>query len=175
MLSAALKSAIDHSKNNPAPRNDEQLWREAQFAQLERKARAGDVDAQFHLGTFFIQAQQAQAQQWICAAANHGHAGAQLQYGHWFNEDRKHEDLFPFIRITPNNSEAFFWYSLAVQNGESRAGLFRDSLVYGGLHAVETDQARARLASWSAQDCGDTQQSTPTVIVDSTEQLAAAR
>ena len=151
VLSAAIKTAVEQAeKNQPTP---DELWQEAQFAKLEREARAGAPEAQYRLGTYYIQTQESTAQTWICAAANQGHARAQLQYGHWFNEDRAREDLFPFINITPNNSDAYLWYALAAQNGEPRASHFRDSLIYGGIQTNKLDQARARLENWLAQDC----------------------
>ena len=152
VLSAAIKTAVEQAeKSRPTP---EDLWHEAQLATLEREARSGAAESQFRLGTYYIQTQEPKAQVWICNAANQGHARAQLQYGHWFNEDRAREDLFPFINITPNNADAYLWYALAAQNGESRASHFRDSLIYGGIQTVKLDQARARLANWTAQGCG---------------------
>ena len=88
ILSAAMRTTIEQAaKNRPTP---EQLWHEAQVARLERRAVAGDAEAQFEIGTYYLLLQEPVAQQWICAAANGGHAKAQLQYGHWFNEDRFH-------------------------------------------------------------------------------------
>jgi TPR repeat protein len=169
VLSAALKTAVEQAeKSRPTP---EDLWHEAQLAALEREARSGAATAQFRLGTYYVQTQESKAQVWICFAASQGHARAQLQYGHWFNEDRAREDLFPFITITPNNSDAFLWYALAAKNGESRASHFRDSLIYGGIQTAKLDHARARLANWSAQDCGSPPAATPTV----NEALADAR
>lgn len=165
-MSAAIQTAAEQAeKNRPTP---EQLWQAAQFEKLEREAHAGSPEAQYRLGTYYIQAQESTAQTWICAAANQGHARAQLQYGHWFNEDRTREDLFPFISITPNNSDAYLWYALATQNGEPRAAHFRDSLIYGGIQTVKLDQARARLENWSAQDCASAPRPTLTAAGSST-------
>ena len=161
VLSAAFKTAVEQAeKNRPTP---EDRWHEMQLSVLEREARGGTAESQFRLGTYYIQTQESKAEVWICAAANQGHARAQLQYGHWFNEDRAREDLFPFINITPNNADAFLWYALAAQNGEPRASHFRDSLIYGGIQTVKLDQARARLANWSSQDCGSPTTATLTV------------
>ncbi len=154
ILSAAIKTTIEQSiRNQPTP---EELWHEVQFAQLERRALTGDTDAQFQLGQYYLQRQEATAQQWICAAANAGHPRAQVQYGHWFNEDRAREDLFPFIAITPNNATAYMWYDLAAANGEPRASHFRDNLIYAGMPVTQLEQGRARVASWTPQPCEGT-------------------
>jgi TPR repeat protein len=151
VLSAALKTAMEQAeKNRPT---SEQLWQQAQLEQLEFDAQAGNPAAQFKLGQYYIHMQDPTAQVWVCAAANQGHARAQLQYGHWYNEDRAREDLFPFIAIVPNNSDAYLWYALAAENGEPRAPHFRDSLIYSGIQTSKLDQARARLTNWSGQPC----------------------
>ena len=170
VVSAAFKTAVEQAeKNRPTP---EQLWQDAQLAKLDREARAGAPEAQFRLGTYYIQINEPRAEVWICAAANQGHARAQLQYGHWYNEDRAREDMFPFIGITPNNSDAYLWYALAAQNGEPRAPHFRDSLIYGGIQTGKLDQARARLANWSARDCASVPE-TRLTAVDPNETIAA--
>jgi len=154
VASAALRTAIDQAeKNRPTP---EQMWHEAQVASLERQAIAGDVEAQFQIGTYYLLLQEPAAEQWICEAASRGHAKAQLQYGHWFNEDRHREDLFPFIAIAPDNATAYLWYSLSASNGEPRAPHFRDSLRYSGLAAASVQQADMRLAGWAPGPCGST-------------------
>lgn len=151
ILSAAIRTTIEQAaKNQPTP---EQLWHEAQVAQLERRALAGDTEAQFQMGTYFLLLQEPVAQQWICAAANGGHPRAQLQFGHWYNEDRAREDLFPFIRVSPDNAAAYMWYDLAAANGEPRAPHFRDSLIYAGMPVTQLEQGRARVASWTPQPC----------------------
>jgi TPR repeat protein len=167
VMSAAIQTAVEQAeKNRPTP---EELWQAAQFEKLTREAQSGSAEAQYRLGTYYIQAQESTAQTWICAAANQGHARAQLQYGHWFNEDRAREDLFPFISIAPNNSDAYLWYALAAQNGEPRASHFRDSLIYGGIQTVKLDQARARLENWSAQECSGAPHPTLTATGSSAE------
>lgn len=151
IISAAVKTTIEQAeKNRPSP---EQLWHEAQVERLERLADSGDTEAQFQLGTYLLMLGDPAAQQWICAAANRGHARAQLQYGHWFNEDRAREDLFPFITITPDNADAYMWYDLATRNGEPRAAHFRDNLIYAGMSAAKLDTGRMRAANWSPQPC----------------------
>jgi TPR repeat protein len=154
VASAALRTAVEQvQKNRPTP---EQLWHEAQVENLERRALSGDVEAQFQIGTYYLLLQEPAAEPWICVAANRGHAKAQLQYGHWYNEDRIREDLFPFIHVTPDNSTAFIWYSLAADNGEPRAPHFRDSLIYAGMPAEQLARGRERLAAWTPQSCGVT-------------------
>ena len=149
---AAVKEAVKQAeKNRPTP---EQLWHEAQVASLERRALAGDVEAQFQIGTYYLLLQEPVAERWICEAASRGHAKAQLQYGHWFNEDRAREDLFPFIGITPDNTQALLWYTLAAEGGEPRAPFFRDSLLQTGLAPDQLEAGQAGISSWSPGPCG---------------------
>lgn len=154
LASAAVRTAIDQAeKSRPTP---EQLWHEAQVAGLERRALAGELEAQFQIGTYYLLLQEPAAEPWICVAANRGHPKAQLQYGHWFNEDRRREDLFPFIVVSPDNASAYLWYSLAADNGEPRAAHFRDSLIHAGIAADTLEQGRTRRAQWTPQPCGTT-------------------
>lgn len=154
LTSAAVRTAIEQAeKTRPTP---EQLWHEAQVARLERRALAGELEAQYQIGTYYLLLQEPAAEPWICLAANRGHAGAQLQYGHWFNEDRSREDLFPFIALAPDNASAYLWYSLAADNGEPRAAHFRDSLIHAGVDAQTLERGRSRLARWTPQPCGTT-------------------
>ena len=158
VASAAIKTAIEQSENSkPTP---EQLWQDAQMASLERRAIGGELEAQYQLGTYYLVIQEPTAADWICQAANMGHAKAQLQYGHFFNEDRKREDLYPFLSIHPNNVEAFVWYSLSARHGEPRAGHFRDSLMSGALGIGRLRQAETQLASWQPIDCGEVRSAT---------------
>jgi hypothetical protein len=154
LASAAMRTAIDQvEKSRPTP---EQLWHEAQIAGLERRALAGELEAQFQIGTYYLLLQEPAAEPWICLAANRGHPKAQLQYGHWFNEDRAREDLFPFIGVAPDNASAYLWYSLAADNGEPRAAHFRDSLIHAGIAADSLERGRTRRAQWTPQPCATT-------------------
>jgi len=154
LASAAMRTAIEQAeKNRPTP---EQLWHEAQVAGLERRALAGELEAQYQVSTYYLLLQEPAAEPWICLAANRGHAKAQLQYGHWFNEDRAREDLFPFIALAPDNASAYLWYSLAADNGEPRAAHFRDSLIHAGMDAQALERSRSTLAQWSPQPCAIT-------------------
>lgn len=154
LASAALQTAIKQAeKNKPTP---EQLWHEAQVANLEQQALNGNVDAQFQIGTYYLLLQEPVAERWICEAASRGHAKAQLQYGHWFNEDRSREDMFPFIPISPDNRTAFLWYSLAARNGEPRAPHFRDSLAYADISETQIQNLNARVVNWTPGPCGST-------------------
>ncbi len=154
VASAALRTAIEQAqKNRPTP---EQMWHDAQVASLERQALSGDVESQFQIGTYYLLLQEPVAERWICEAASRGHATAQLQYGHWFNEDRHREDLFPFIPIAPDNATAYMWYSLAARNGDPRAPHFRDSVRFAGLEQARVQQADLRLAGWAPGPCGST-------------------
>ncbi len=158
VASAAIKTAIaQHEKNKPTP---EQLWQDAQMASLERRAIGGELEAQYQLGTYYLVRQEPTGADWICQAANMGHPAAQLQYGHFYNEDRKYEDLYPFLSLPPNNVEAFVWYSLAARHGEPRAGHFRDSLTGGMLGVNQLREAERRLAGWQPIDCGKVRSAT---------------
>jgi TPR repeat protein len=153
VVQAAVKTAVAQAeKNRPTP---EQLWHEAQVANLERRAIGGDVEAQFQIGTYYLLLQEPVAQRWICEAASRGHAKAQLQYGHWFNEDRTREDLFPFIAITPDNTRAYVWYSLAADRGEPRAPHFRDSVLRAGMPSHAVQAGDTGIAGWTPGPCTD--------------------
>jgi len=152
VLSAAIRTGIESAKNNRA--DPEKLWQQAQLAQVEQNAIAGDVDAQFQLGILYLLRQEPGAADWICHAANQGHGKAQLQYGHLFNEDRKRDDLFPFISIGPDNVQAFIWYSLSANNGEPRGVLFRNSVKQTGLNSQRLHSALAGVENWKPTPCG---------------------
>ncbi len=155
VLSAAIRTGIETAQKNRA--DPEKLWQQAQLAQVEQHAINGSVEAQFQLGIYYLLRQQPGAAGWICHAANQGHAKAQLQYGHLFNEDRKHDDLFPFISITPDNIQAFMWYSLSANKGEPRGLLFRDSLKQSGLNSQRLHSALAAVENWKPAPCGHSQ------------------
>lgn len=163
VASAAIKTAIAQAeKNKPTP---EQLWHEAQVAGLEHRAVSGEIEAQYQLGTYYLILQEPRGADWICQAAIQGHAKAQLQYGHFFNEDRKLEDMYPFIGIRPDNVQALVWYSLSDQHGEPRAAHFRDSLLSGRMSPERIDRAEAVLSHWIPTSCGDI---TPSTVVAGT-------
>ena len=91
---------------------------------------------------------------WVCRAANAGYPQAQLQLGHWYNEDRNREDLWPFISLRPDNRKAYVWYSLAADNGNLFAAQLRDRLARNDMTAEQVAAARERLARWSPGSCG---------------------
>jgi hypothetical protein len=154
VATATVRTIIDQAeKNRPTP---QQMWHRSQVAALEQRAAAGDVEAQFQLGTYHMGRRDPAAQRWICEAASRGHPGAQLQFGHWYNEDREREDLFPFIPIEPDNATAFLWYRLAERNGEPRATHFRDSVSFAQLPAPRLREVDLRVADWSPGPCGST-------------------
>jgi TPR repeat protein len=152
ILSAAIRTGIESAQKNRA--DPEKLWQQAQLAQTEQNAIAGDVDAQFQLGLFYLLRQEPSAADWICHAANQGHGKAQLQYGHLFNEDRKRDDLFPFISISPDNIQAFIWYSLSANNGEPRGVLFRNNVKRTGLNSQRLHSALTGVENWKSTPCG---------------------
>ena len=99
-------------------------------------AEDGDAAAAYALATLLTERHDPDARRWMCEAALKGNANAQLQLGHWYNEDRRREDLWPFISIAPDNQVAYRWYSAALENGDQRAGIFRESLADGAADAV---------------------------------------
>lgn len=151
VISAAVQTGIETAQKNRA--DPEKLWQQLQLAQAEQQAIGGDADAQFQLGIYYLLRREAAAAAWICQAANQGHVKAQLQYGHLFNEDRKQEDLFPFIAIAPDDAVAFVWYSLSANQGNPRAMLFRDSLKQSRLNSRELHTAMQAIAAWRPAPC----------------------
>lgn len=155
IASAAIQTAIEQTTSHQP--SAEQLWQDAQLASLEHRAISGDSQAQFDLGTYYLVLQEPAGADWICQAAIVGHPQAQLQYGHFFNEDRQLEDLYPFVQITPDNEQAFVWYSLSSQAGDPMAAHFRDSLVSGRMTREAMDRAEGALSAWTPSPCGGRQ------------------
>ncbi len=155
VIQTGIKAGIESAQKNRA--DPEKLWQQAQLAQVEQRAIGGNVDAQFQLGIYYLLRQEPGAVGWICQAANQGHARAQLQYGHLYNEDRKRDDLFPFVSITPDNVQAFVWYSLAATNQDARAILFRNNMKQTGLNSQRLNQALEAIENWQPRPCGEPQ------------------
>ena len=74
--------------------------------------------------------------------------------GHWYNEDRNREDIWPFIDIRPDNKKAYVWYSLAESNGDLISLSYRERLERKVLRPDELAQARAELEEWTPESCG---------------------
>jgi TPR repeat protein len=152
VLAAAVKAGADYAeKNKPTP---EERWEQSKLDRLTRRANDGDLDAQYELGLIHQAASSGKAKMWVCRAANNGLARAQTHMGHWYNEDRKQEDLWPFIDIRPDNREAFVWYSLAEANGNIFAGNFRNNLESESMSSDEIAKARNLLSRWKPAYCG---------------------
>ncbi len=151
LLSAAIRTGIETAQKNRA--DPEKLWQQAQLAHVEQQAISGNSDAQFQLGIYYLLRREPGALGWICQSANQGHTRAQLQYGHLFNEDRNQDDLFPFISLNPDDAQAFLWYSLSANQGDSRAALFRDSLNPSRLNSQELTAARTAIENWRPTPC----------------------
>ena len=149
---AAIKASIEHAeKNKPTP---EQAWRAARREYLEERGHAGDPKAQYTLGQLYHLHRHGDAHYWMCEAANNGHPAAQLQLGHWYNEDRLEEDPWPFIGVTPDNQIAYMWYALAEKNGDTSGTPFLLDLKYNRLAPEELQAADAQLATWAPGSCG---------------------
>ena len=152
VVSAAMKAGVHYAeKNKPTT---EERWEEARIDRLERRAQDGDIEAQYELGLIYQRAKSGRAKHWVCRAANNGLARAQAHMGHWYNEDRKREDIWPFIDIRPNNETAFVWYSLAESNGDLISFSYRERLEKNVMSAEELMVARARLDDWQPENCG---------------------
>lgn len=152
VVSAAMKAGAYYAeKNKPTT---EERWELARMDRLERRAQDGDVEAQYELGLIHQRAQSARARHWVCRAANNGLARAQAHMGHWYNEDRNREDIWPFIDIRPDNKTAFVWYSLAESNGDLISFSYRERLEKNVMSAEELSIARARLNDWAPENCG---------------------
>ncbi len=152
VVSAAMKAGVDYAeKNKPTSK---QLWEEARVDRLQRRAQSGDVEAQYELGLVHQAAQSGGARHWVCRAANSGLARAQAHMGHWYNEDRKREDLWPFIDIRPDNKKAFVWYSLAESNGDVMSLNYRNRIMNNAMTTGDLDEARVRLTEWAPEQCG---------------------
>lgn len=152
VASAALKASVEYAeKNKPTPA---EAWRAARRQYLEEQGHAGNVKAQYTLGQLYHVHRQSAAHFWMCKAANGGHPAAQLQLGHWYNEDRLDEDPWPYISVRPDNRTAYMWYEMAEKNGDSSGTAFRLQLEYGGLAEEDLEAAKALSASWVPGSCG---------------------
>jgi len=152
VMTAAIKAGADYAeKNKPT---DEERWEQSKLDRLTRRANEGDLDAQYELGLVHQAASSGKAKNWVCRAANNGLARAQAHMGHWYNEDRRQEDLWPFIDIRPDNREAFVWYSLAEANGDVFASNFRQNLAHQSMSPDDVAEAQDRLSRWKPAYCG---------------------
>ena len=133
---AAVKTAMDYNeKNKPT---DDEAWAESRLRSLERKAEAGDPEANFELGRVHLA---------------HERREAQLQMGHWYNEDRLREDMWPYVSLRPDNRKAYLWYGHAAAKGEGMGRLFQDSLLDDQLTAEEAEELDRRLEGWKPGGC----------------------
>lgn len=152
VVSAAMKAGVDYAeKNKPTP---DQMWLKASIDRLERRAHGGDVAAQYELGLIYQRIKSGRARHWVCRAANNGLPRAQAHMGHWYNEDRKREDIWPFIDIRPDNTKAYLWYSLAESSGDLISMSYRERLEKNVMSAEELADARARLGEREPDNCG---------------------
>ena len=152
IASAAFQATVEYAqKNRPTA---EQAWRSSRLTYLEEQARGDNAVAQYTLGQFYQVHRDEQAHHWICQAANLGHSQAQLQLGHWYNEDRLKEDPWPYIDLRPDNREAYVWYLLAAKGGNPAAQPFMSYLESGLMTGPDVDEAHNMLAAWSPSGCG---------------------
>ena len=91
---------------------------------LRTKAEAGDLTAQYNLGTMYAAGQGVEQDyvegiKWIRKAAEQGHAGAQFSLGIYFSDG---------LKIEPDMVKAFAWITLSAANGNKLAPNFRARL-----------------------------------------------
>jgi len=128
IVNAAGTAALEASDRNHAP-TAEAGRSSAMTEHLARLgATSGDPQAAYVLATLLTERGDSRGLHWMCEAAQAGHGGAQLQLGHWYNQDREREDPWPFIGADPDDRVAAYWYGEASRNGKKIAVIFLDSL-----------------------------------------------
>ena len=157
VVNAAGTAVVEQREKEQRERPFEQRRMEAAEELLRYQAEGGDADAQYRLGLLYEMSKQPQAKEWVCRAAIGGHGKAQLQMGHWYSEDRKTVDPWPHIRVSPDDRQAYLWYSLAEASGEPAAALFRGELTRKRMTADHIAQAEAGIGHWQPEEgCGRT-------------------
>ncbi len=131
---AAIETGVEEAHRAPPPSPDD-AWRDEQLALLVARARAGEPANQYLLALYYAAAGDARAYPWMCRAALRNYPRAQLQLGHWYNEDRLREDLWPYLAVAPDDSRALYWYRLARAHGEAAAVPFQERVSARGARA----------------------------------------
>ena len=113
----------------------------AKLAALQKKAEAGDADAQDTLGSIYydaglpgVEKNDQLAVQWFSKAAAQGHAHAQLGMGLAYEAGRG---------VPKDGSQAANWYQKAADQGMPRAQFLLASLLSDGKDAPKDDEVRA--------------------------------
>jgi TPR repeat protein len=106
---------------------------------LVKQAEAGDVDAQFRLGSYYdsldrTTEHQELAFKWMLMAAEQGHAAAQADVAHHYRMG---------TGVKSDLKEAVKWYTRAAEQGDP-AGSFGLGRMYYRGHGVEQNYNRAR-------------------------------
>jgi TPR repeat protein len=151
LAQAAVRTAIEYNERH-APTPD-QLWAEEQLGLLESRAYGGDAEASYLLARIHQSHERRDAEHWMCEAANVGHREALMQMGHWYNEDRRREELWPYITLSPDNRKAYVYYTLAARRGEIIATAYRDAIAAEAMTAHDIRAAEQRLARWEPVTC----------------------
>ena len=149
IVNAAGIAVVDASNEAREARGEAERERGIDEHLAWMNAESGDSDGAYKIATLLSERHDPDAMRWMCEAARGGHPRAQLQVGHWYNEDRRREDLWPFIGVSPDDDVAYQWYTAALDNGEDRAFIFRESLSYTTLEA----EARSGVST-SLPACG---------------------
>lgn len=155
IVSAAGAAAVDASRDSRREEGDAVRARGMQQYLAELGAEQGIAGDELAFGRLLTEQRDPDAFHWMCQAAMAGLPDAQLQLGHWYNEDRLREDLWPFIDARPDNATARAWYSAAASNGEGLALIYLATLPPTPGEVVHTGTAAsAELAGLNAlPDC----------------------
>lgn len=153
VVNAAASAAVDadkaHAHRVAKAERDEGL----QTYLIETDARAGKPVAEYRMALLQLQHDNPAALDWMCKSAAQGYGPAQLNLGHWYNEDRRQQDLWPFISVSLDNRVAYMWYTLAAEHGVPFATQYRDNLVAAGMSRQDIAEAKAMAAAWRPGSC----------------------
>lgn len=113
------------------------LWRAA--------GDQGDVNAQYHLGTMYLDGRgvkqdYAEAMKWLHMAADRGQAGAQNRIGVMYRDG---------LGVEPDDVEAYMWFSLAAAGGNKFLAKDRDALA-AHISPAQVAEGLQRAKRWRA-------------------------
>lgn len=116
------------------------------IARLRNRAEAGDPEAQFDLGQWYHDRDNAEAVRWLRKAAEQGHAGAQSSLGNAFSWWDGTNSLAggSSTNVGEDDAQAALWYRKAAEQGDSWA---QENLgeFYAEGRGVDQDDAQAVL------------------------------
>lgn len=153
LFNAAAIAAVDAAKENAMNKAESERQRGMHEFMLREGANSGDADSSYAYASLLAGRKDPAALRYMCEAGAAGHPLAQLSLGHWYNEDRRREDPWPFIRIRPHDPSAYVWYTLALENGVSTAAIFRESLVKARMDNSELQWSLVAASNWIGGAC----------------------